>query len=63
MAGDCFVGGAITGGDLLDPSFCRIWSKCHYIIAADGGGYFITSLANISGSEVRKPLSGTPHSV
>ena len=63
MAGDCCVGGLCAGDCCVDLTFCLVWSRCPCTIAADGGGYFRTSLEVISGSDVRNPSSSASHRV
>ena len=63
MDGDDCVDGGDTGGDLVDPSLQCIWYRFPCTITADDGGWFLTSLADIYGSEMRKHMPSTSHSV
>ena len=41
---------------LVDRIFCRVWSKCPFIIAADHGGCFLRVLAVKPGMFVMYPF-------
>ena len=60
IAGCCF---SVEGVGFVDRALRLVWSRCPCTIAAERGGYFLTSSLVISGHDAKKPASSALQSV